>query len=673
MSFVYPSFLLALLALAIPIIIHLFSFRRYKKVYFTNVRFLKEVKEQKANRTKLKHILVLLSRLLALAALVFAFAQPYIKKDAEAMVKGDKAVSIYVDNSQSMQATSNDVSLLEKAKRKAREIAEAYEADDRFQLITNDLEGKHQRLIDREAFFDYLESVQISPNVKPLSTITDLQKQALAQGDVEQSNLFLISDFQRSIVDFKNDTAYRVFMVPLESVEQQNVFVDSIWFDTPVQNLNQTNQLLFRIQNTGLADVSNSRLKLIVNGETKALNDFNLKAQSSQTDTINFSVNEGGWHQAELQLTDYPISFDDSYYFTFKVEDQLQVLTINQNKANPFLDALFKESETLKNTNQQVGRLDYSGLKNNRLVVLNGVKNISSGLASELKQYLDAGGNVVVFPPEGMDAESYNSFLRSTRSNTYGSWIEAAREVSKINTQQEVFENVFERIPRNLDLPIAQKSYEMTRFSGAGEQTLLQFRDGNTMVGRYRVGKGKLYLSAVPLDNKISSLPTHGVFVPMIYKIALVGGDTRPLAFTIGKDNLVELPSSTQLDGENIIKIQGKGGEFIPGQKAIGNKALLTINNQIKDAGFFKAFRDVTFPLGYMGFNFDRAESIMDYFSIKDLKDQYPFDNINILDNAEQTFTADLAKGGTPLWKWCLIAALVFLFIEILLLRLWKN
>lgn len=673
MSFVYPSFLLALLALAIPIIIHLFSFRRYKKVYFTNVKFLKEVKEQKANRTRLKHLLVLLSRLLTLAFLVFAFAQPYIKKDETEMIKGDKGVSIYIDNSQSMAATSNDVSLLEKAKLKAREIAEAYAPNDRFQLMTNDLEGKHQRMLNREEFLTYLDEIQISPNVQTLSSVTDRQKQALSEAGTQQENIFIISDFQKSIVDLETDTAYQYHFIPLESVEQQNVFVDSIWFETPVQALNQTTKLFFRTRNTGLADVTNSRIKLLINNETKALDDFSLKAQSSKIDTINFSVNEAGWHQAELQLTDYPITHDDSYYFTFKIDNQLDVLTINQQGNNQFLNALFAESNLMKQTNQSVSKLNYAGLGNYRLIVLSDVKSISTGLASELKQYLEKGGNVVIFPPIGMDGDSYNSFLRGVRANTYGALSSNERAGSYINVQQEVFADVFERIPRNLDLPTAQQSYEMTRFSGSGEETLLRFRDGGSLMGKYQVGQGKLYLCAAPLDNKISGLPSHAIFVPMIYKMALVGGDTRPLAYTIGADNLVEVGGITELAAESVIKIQGDEQEFIPGQKMIGTNALLNINNQLKKAGFYKAFRDASLPLAFLGFNFDRAESIMDYFSIDELKSQFSASNINIMDKPDVPFTTDLAKGGTPLWKWCLMAALAFLLIEILLLRLWKN
>ena len=77
MHFLYPAFLFALLSLAIPVIIHLFNFRKYQKVYFSNVQFLKEVQEQQSYRRNLKERLILACRLLALTFLVLAFAKPY--------------------------------------------------------------------------------------------------------------------------------------------------------------------------------------------------------------------------------------------------------------------------------------------------------------------------------------------------------------------------------------------------------------------------------------------------------------------------------------------------------------------------------------------------------------------------------------------------------------------
>src|SRR5260221_12221376 len=98
MQFVYPSFLFALSAVAIPILVHLFNFRKYKKIYFTNVRFLKEIKQDTKSRSQLKHLLILLARILAVIFLVLAFAQPYLPKNKNAVVSGTRDVSIFIDN-----------------------------------------------------------------------------------------------------------------------------------------------------------------------------------------------------------------------------------------------------------------------------------------------------------------------------------------------------------------------------------------------------------------------------------------------------------------------------------------------------------------------------------------------------------------------------------------------
>src|SRR6187431_847874 len=113
MSFVYPAFLFGLFAVAIPILVHLFNFRRFKKIYFTNVRFLREIKQDTRNRSRLKHLLILASRILAVIFLVLAFAQPYIPARGTKTTAGAKRVSVYVDNSFSMDAISSNGDLLE--------------------------------------------------------------------------------------------------------------------------------------------------------------------------------------------------------------------------------------------------------------------------------------------------------------------------------------------------------------------------------------------------------------------------------------------------------------------------------------------------------------------------------------------------------------------------------
>ena len=117
MNFLYPGFLFALLTIAIPIVIHLFNFRKFKKVYFSNVQFLKEAKEQNSSREKLKHLLVLLCRVLAIIFLVLAFARPFISSGDGFSPSARNVVNIYIDNSYSMETVNKEGSLLDEAKR----------------------------------------------------------------------------------------------------------------------------------------------------------------------------------------------------------------------------------------------------------------------------------------------------------------------------------------------------------------------------------------------------------------------------------------------------------------------------------------------------------------------------------------------------------------------------
>src|SRR6201999_3773847 len=179
MHFLYPAFLFALAALAIPVIIHLFNFRKYQKVYFSNVQFLKEVQEQQASRRNLKERLILLARLLTILFLVLAFARPFIPGKNAVNSGKQQAVSIFVDNSYSMQALNKEGSLLDEAKRRAKEIASAYNINDRFQLLTQDFEGKHQRLLSRDEFNDAVDAVKISPQSRNLQQIVSRQQSLL--------------------------------------------------------------------------------------------------------------------------------------------------------------------------------------------------------------------------------------------------------------------------------------------------------------------------------------------------------------------------------------------------------------------------------------------------------------------------------------------------------------
>ena len=672
MNFVHPQFLWALLALSIPIIIHLFNFRRYKRVLYSNVEFLRELKEQTAARSKLKHLLVLLSRLLAVAFLVFAFAQPFIpNKQTDSLYTGNRIAAFYLDNSFSMNAQSNDINLLDVAKKKLTEVAEAYGPEDRFVLLTNDFEGKHQRLVDYDQLLGLIEEVQPSPSFRTLQEVLERQGQ-IVENQQEKKDLYWFSDFQRDISEFKNDTSANINLVPMQSAAKSNLFIDSVWFEVPSLQLNQPNSVIVRIKNAGNADKDDIRVNLKLNGETKSLTSVSIATQGELIDTLAFTVNTKGWHEGVLEITDYPIQFDDQWYFAFHLKDQVRVLSINGLQENQFLNAAFRANKLHNLVNVPSSKVNYAEIGDYDMVILNELTEVSSGLQSVLMTYLEEGGSVFLIPSLSQNTERVNTLLKACNANIYRDIRTEPTELKKIHTETEIYKNVFSKIPRNIDYPIFNQYFTTSRYSSVNSEELLTLRDGTVALSRYPVKNGNVYVSVFPLQETASNFVQHSLFVPTIFQSIYYAGDAKPQQYILGKDEVIQWKANIQkLQGDEIVKLSKDELEIIPGQRKIGNRLLLSLNNQIRESGFYDLTGQLQDAWAKFGFNYNRKESILDFLSTDELQERFTGTNIEIIDAEQENLTniVNQMNQGKVLWKWCIALTLLFLLLEIALLR----
>ena len=675
MQFLYPTFLWALLAISIPIIIHLFSFRRYRKVLFTNVRFLQEIKEETSSRRKIKNLLVLIARCLAVFAMVMAFAQPFIPQQ-DKVLQGERAVSVFIDNSFSMNALSQDVPLLEKAKQRAREIIRAYAPDDRFQILTNDFEGRHQRLVSKEDALALVDEVKPSPSSRDMAKVLQRQQQALSMGKAPNKISYLLSDFQKNISDIPGytDTLTQVNLVPLQAVQEKNISIDSVWFEAPVQVLNQVSQLVVKVRNYSNEPAENVRLTLRHNGQEKPVGTLNIPAKSIATDTINMTILQTGWHEATVNLTDYPVQFDDAFHFSFYVAEQINVLSINESIPNKYINAAFSGLAYFKVENQLSRALDYSRFSAYQLIVLNELSEVSSGLASALSTYVRNGGNVLLFPNGSSNVTAYRPLMNAFNANEFTAFDNTERKVAQVNTDEFVFNQVYVNKSENLKLPVTRGNFKMSSISTKNEEKLLVYRDGSSALCRYPLEKGNFYVSAAPLDEKYSNLSKNGeIFVPMLYKMAISTSKSPDIFHTIGKDEYVESEAKV-IAGDGTYKMKGSSDEFIPEQKTIASRVVLGVGNVLKEAGFYNLYLDPQEVIRKFAFNFDRRESDLQYCSAEELA-SFQRANVSIISagaNADFTDLVGERSQGISLWRWFVIMALIALAAEQLLIRFFK-
>lgn len=674
MSWLYPLFFAALASIAIPIIIHLFNFRRFKRIYFTNVSLLQEVQQETRSQRNLKHILVLMARIFAISFLVLAFVQPYIPAASGANQQGVSVVSVYIDNSFSMSSVGKEGELLQASKNKAREIANAYSSTDLFQLLTADFEGKHQRLVSREDFLRMVDEVEVSPASRKLSEIVARQKEALNKEGYSKKIGYILSDYQQNMVDVESinaDSTIVTELVKLEANPKANLSVDSVWLITPYVQANKSAQLMVRVKNFGEAQ-ENIPLTLKINNVQKGLANFSIEKNETKNIEMTFTAATTGWQNAVLEVMDAPISFDDKLYFSFEVKQEINILSIYPEEASNALGAVYGKIDEYYNLNQVSDKqLDYSAFSRYSLIVLDGVKTISSGLSAELSKFVKSGGTIIVFPPaeEKID-KSLNDFLGAIGAGQWQNLSEQNQRVSYLNAEHPVFRNTFEKLSENIDKPVIQKYFSMPAASG---EPIMRLQNGQTFLTHYIVENGNAYVFNSPLNGEWNNFSAHALFVPVMLNIALNSVTNPDLFYTIGDGKLVKLNLAGQ-GKDQVYKLKLDKAEFIPQMVIKENKLNLAAGPELKEPGNY-ALTTGDKDMGVsVAFNYDRQESANSYYSEEELEEIITVPSIRVLQNTPKGIKQAIieADKGVQLWRYCIAFGLFFLLCEVLLLRFLK-
>ncbi|MFZ1256401.1 MAG: BatA domain-containing protein [Saprospiraceae bacterium] len=675
MQFLFPTFLWTLILLSIPVLIHLFYFRRYKKVYFTNVHFLKELVEETATKNKIKNILILLCRLAAIIGLIFAFAQPFFTNDSQKK-KQSQAVSIYIDNSWSMNANAEDGSLVQKAKRRAKEIITAYSDNDRFQILTNDLDGKHQRLVSKEDAISLLEEIQSGPSVQTLSKILFKQKQCLQNAKLDHGDLYMLSDFQASICDLdslKADSLYQLYLLPIQTIQENNLSLDTAYFESPVLLPGQTNTLIYQVSNYGSTDAQDIRSSFTLNGQDYPGSSLNIKSGKSVIDSLKINIQSFGWQKLIVKIKDYPIQFDDSYYMSCKSDEEINVLLLYEREPPAQVLKMISSIPYFQLKTQQQNKLDYSKFKNNKLILLSDLSEISSGMSNELMKAVSEGMNVLIFPAADLGASNYRPLSVKLSLPELRDFSLTKKEATKANFESDIFNDVYINSKASIKLPSTMGQYEF--YGGLPSEKIIEYRDGSAMINRYKIGKGSVFISASPLDIKYNELSKNAeIFLPLLFKTAFSSDLSRQLSYDLTSNPVILWQITESLVKQDLYIILSGPDELIPSIKLANNQLLIEVYDQIKKAGIYDV-KNQNNILGSIAFNDSRKESNLKVWNPKILKEQYGnFTNV-LEDTANEDFTSAIQseQAGPTLWWWMLIVAFVFLILETLLIRLWKT
>ncbi len=679
MSLLHPEFLLALAALAVPIIIHLFNFRRFKKVVFPNVRFLKEVDLKTRSKNRLKHLLVLFSRLLAVAALVFAFARPFIPADENDKVVETHHVGVYLDNSFSMNLENQDGNLLAQGIKMAERVADSYGPNDRFLLLTNDLKAEHQRLLSADEFKEAVGAVTQSPASRNYSEIYERASDALGRAEGEARTLFYISDLQERSFDPVNanpDTLMNTRVIQLSHAGQGNVYMDSLWFESPVRSTHSPERIGVRVVNASGKDLFDMPVRLTIDGVQKALGTMTLKPFSAVDSVLTYNNEKTGWQKGQVSIKDHPIIFDDALNFAYEVDENCSIAILGPEDTRSKVSRIFSKDPYYKVIESDLRQVDVSSFLDQDFIILAGVNSVSSGVALELSKFVNDGGSVCYIPGTEVDRNSINELMLTLEANTISDLRSRAMKVSDIDVEHPLFQDVFDQTPRNMNLPKVQRYLSFNKRIQSVEERIMLLQDGNVFLGAYPSGKGSSYIFASGLDTKDSDLGSHSIFITSLLRMAEMSGGSPQIYHVIGSDRPVELRLGER-PSDAVYSFAAATGDFsfIPEQRTQGSQTLFFDRGQMKDAGIYEVRSD-TEEKALVAYNFDRQESKMEFISQEEALEELERNgtlSASFVDvESMQSGNFSAAVAGSPLWRYFIIAALIFLAIEVLLLKFWK-
>ena len=681
MRLLYPEFLWALFIIAIPIIIHLYNFRKLKKVYFSDISLLEEIQIETKSKSRLKEILVLISRILALSCLVLAFCFPYIPNNKNSDNKDKSTVAIYINNSLSMDLTNGLNSSLELSKNQAKNVIQQYSSNTRFYLLTNSKNSIFSRDFSKSEITELINEIKIGTHEVKIENVYLKQIEQLKSHNTAE--IYWLSDLQKSSMvldNIKLDSNHTINIIPYNNKNVGNLYIDSIWFETPTRSLNKQEELFVKLVNNYSYDIDFNLNLEINNNQSKGLTKDYIKANSSIITSIKYIAKEAGTINCKLKINNYPepnLTFDDTYYFSYLLNEKIAVLCIveNENDTN-YVSSLLSTSNDINLTTQAYNKLDYEIINKQDLIIINGINNINLSLSETIKDYIKQGNTIAFFPSIKASLDTYNELYKNYDIN----WLAADSSyntLSKLNTDQTLLKNVFRETKSNIDLPKIKYRYILNINSKSNTEKLINFKDEYPFL--LSTDFGQIYTFTSPLSEKAGNFIKHALFVPILLRISETAGKTSKLSYIINKDE--EIISSFDFTNiENInIKCKTCAGEnsFIPGIKYESYKSIISIYKQIKEDGNYNIYQD-SLKVDCFSFNYSRKESKMDFYSINGIKNNIDLinfkKNIKLYEANNNLSYIDFANKikDTKYWLYFILLTLLFLCFEILLLRLIK-
>jgi len=651
MQFKHPEILYALLLLIIPIIVHLFQLQRFVKIPFTNVKFLRNIEQQTRKSARLKKWLILATRFLAFLCLIVAFSQPYFSDFSSHQ---NFNTTIYLDNSFSMQAKREKGELLKSI---SQDILENSASQNKsISILTN---TDYYNNLDDKNLKNELVNIKYNPNKLDLNNVLLQLKSYNSNKTNTSHNNIIISDFQNINIENKLDFTNVNSIINLVQVipnNQNNIFIDSVYIEEKTSEEITLNVQIKSCKNNNLS------IPISLFEDSKLIGKATLKFDNSNFNIVKFTIPNTSNFNGKISLIDDVLEFDNDFYFSISKPSKINVLSIG--KKARFLEKIYSKNEFNFSTTP-LQNLNYNSIQKQHIIILNEIENIPIELINSLVEFSNKGGDLVIIPFEKITLNSYNQLLKLLEIGTIQFKNENEHQITSINYDHPLINDVFEKKVTNFQYP-KTKFYYQLNFSNTS--SILKFDNNQPFISSSKIKNSTIYWVASPLNTNVSNFTESSLVVPVFYNFAKHSLKSSELFYAIQPNLKIEV--QTSIGKDEVLKISNEETEFIPLQNISQNKVEIDFQNNILNSGFYKILSNDK-VLKTIAFNYKRNESDLSYSNLKTLTSNQK--NTSILTSVDEVFEEiNNQQKINWLFKWFLAFSVLFLLIEMLILKYFK-
>ena len=682
-----------------PLFLHLFNLRQPQTVEFSSLAFVKELQESAVQRVRIKEWLLLALRMLAIACLVMAFAQPTLTGSLGGAVGTAPTTHVVVvDNSLSMAADGDGGSYFDQAVQHAQGALDAVEEGDEVLLwpTARTEERRPAPIANADVARQALAELEPQAGGAPLAQALERAAQAASESDLPQTALYVASDFQASTLGDSLEAALPddlpVQLLPVDTRRQSNVGIADVTVTSRIAEVGQPVQLEATLVNHGPDPLPDYVASVYLAGERVAQATTTLEPGLETTVSFTVTPQERGWLGGAVATEDDDFPADDRHHFTLHVPEERRVLRVRGEGQAPRYVDLALSSEmiadriALRTTSIPEQDLASAELGQYDAVLLVGPRSLSSGEVEALARYVNRGGGLLLFPNAQARPDDYNALLGAVGAGSvrgFSGALGADRTVAsfgRVDLAHPLFEGVFQQQRGDDEASVEQPDLHYTlnfRPSGQSGQSLIELSNGRPFLHEVRHGSGRLLLMAVAPTRAWSDLPVRGLFVPLLYRSVYYLSASTSVA---GKQLVAGRPAELRVTGvapaASLRLVGPEGLELRPEQRNLFGATLLILDTAPVTPGAY-AVQDGATQVQRIAINSAPAES--------NLRSAPPATAAQTLQAAtgasvqavSEAGSTDLAealrtrRAGVEIWNVFLALALGALLAEMGVARLW--